>query len=79
MKKIRVSDLAHELQRRAVEIIYALTELGVTRVVTHSSRLEAEEADKVREHFKLKPREPKVDHVTLGLVKSIAARFGEEI
>jgi len=75
--------LAHELRCKANEILNALPGLGVkyTGTITHNTRLEAEDADKVRKHFAANPdlAEPKVDSVTLGRAKSIAAQFGEEI
>jgi hypothetical protein len=79
--KIRMNELAYELKCKAKEIIDILPGLGVTEPKTHSSSLTYEVAQKVRAHFAANPtaREPKVDSKTLGLVKSIAARFGEEI
>jgi hypothetical protein len=83
MKKTRVSELAHELRCKAREILQTLPGLGIkyTGAITHNTRLEAGDADKVRRHFAANPtlREPRVDHVTLGRAKSIADQFGEEI
>ena len=81
--RIRVSELAHELRCKAVEILAVLPGLGIKRtsLITHSTSIQAEEADKVHDHFAANPhlREPMVDHVTLGRAKSIAACFGEII
>jgi translation initiation factor IF-2 len=79
--KIRMNELAHELKCKANDILAILPSLGVTERKSHSSSLTFEVAQKVRAHFAANPtaREPKVDSKTLGLVKSIAARFGEEI
>jgi len=81
--KVRVSQLAGELRCKANEILEALPGLGVTRpkALTHNSRLEAQEADKVRAHFTANPdlKESKVDSVTLGRAKAVAHQFGEEI
>ena len=76
--KIRVNDLARELHCKSKMILVALPELGITRVVTHSGALEPEEAAKVRAHFGT-PQPRRTGNATLGLAKSIAARFGEEI
>ena len=81
--KIRISELAHELRCKANEVLASLPGLGIVypNAITHNTRVEAEEADKVRAHFKANPdlAEPKVDSATLGRAKSIAAMFGEEI
>ncbi len=81
--KIRVSELAYELRCKAREILIVLPGLGVeyTGAITHNTRLEAEDADKVRQYFASNPHlaEPKIDAVSLGIMKSIAGRFGEEI
>ena len=81
--KIRVSQLAGELRCKANDILNALPGLGIKHheAITHNTRLEAGEVDAVRKHFAANPlaKEEKVDHVTHGLAKSIAARFGEEI
>jgi hypothetical protein len=75
--KIRVNDLARELQTKAKAIIGILPEIGVSREtpITTSTELLPEEAAKVRSYLMSR----KTDPVTLGLAKSIAARFGEEI
>lgn len=77
--KIRVNDLARELQTKSKAILIVLPELGITRVVTHSGALELEEATKVRAYFGRELSAPRRTGNTLGLAKSIAARFGEEI
>jgi hypothetical protein len=76
--KIRVNDLARELHTKSKAILDVLPELGITRVVTHSGALEPEEVTKVRAHFAT-PQPRMTGNATLGLAKSIAARFGEEI
>lgn len=81
--KTRVSELAHELRCKANEILETLSGLGITRTgnISHSTSLLADEAEKVRSHFIANPtlREPKVDAVTLGRAKSVAAQYGEVI
>jgi len=49
MSKVRINDLARELEVKSKSILDALTAVGVTTVKTHSSSIEFDEADKVRE------------------------------
>ncbi len=51
MSKVRINDLARELEIKPRAIIDLLPEIGVEGVKTHSSSLEADEAEKVRAHF----------------------------
>jgi translation initiation factor IF-2 len=51
MSKIRINDLARELEVKSKAILDALEEVGVTEKKTHSSSLEDHEAEKVRAHF----------------------------
>ncbi|MGC2248024.1 MAG: translation initiation factor IF-2 [Terriglobales bacterium] len=50
--KIRINDLARELEVKSKEILDALTVVGVTEKKTHSSSLEEHEADLVRKHLR---------------------------
>jgi len=52
MSKIRINDLARELEVKSKAILDVLTEVGVTEKKTHSSSLEDHEAVKVRAHFR---------------------------
>src|ERR1700758_5251031 len=52
MSKIRINDLARELEVKSKAILDVLTEVGVTEKKTHSSSLEEHEAEKVRAHFR---------------------------
>jgi translation initiation factor IF-2 len=52
MSKIRINDLARELEVKSKAILDALTAVGVTEKKTHSSSLEENEADKVRRHLR---------------------------
>src|SRR3974390_957594 len=52
MSKIRINDLARELEVKSKAILDVLTEVGVTEKKTHSSSLEDFEAEKVRGHFR---------------------------
>ena len=58
MSKARINDLARELEVKPRAILDILPELGVTEAKTHSSSLEAEEADRVRTHFGHTPSRP---------------------
>jgi translation initiation factor IF-2 len=48
MSKIRINDLARELEVKSKTILDVLPEIGVTEKKTHSSSLEEHEAEKVR-------------------------------
>src|SRR6476646_1182867 len=52
MSKIRINDLARELEVKSKAILDVLTEVGVTEKKTHSSSLEEHEAEKVRAHIR---------------------------
>jgi translation initiation factor IF-2 len=51
MSKVRINDLAREMEVKSRQILDVLAELGLAEGKTHSSSLEADEADRVREHF----------------------------
>ena len=51
MSKVRINDLAKELEVKSRAILDVLPELGVSSGKTHSSSLELDEAEKVRAHF----------------------------
>src|SRR5580704_9687983 len=51
MSKVRINDLARELEVKSRAILDALTAVGVTEKKTHSSSLEGDEAERVRQHF----------------------------
>ena len=52
--KIRINDLARELEVKAKVILDILPEVGVTEKKTHSSSIEEDEAVLVRKHFSAK-------------------------
>ncbi len=52
MSKVRINDLARELEVKSRAILDVLTLVGVTEKKTHSSSLEEHEAEKVRAHFR---------------------------
>ena len=51
MNKVRINDLARELEVKSRSILDALTAVGVTEKKTHSSSIEDDEAEKVRGYF----------------------------
>jgi translation initiation factor IF-2 len=52
MSKIRINDLARELEVKSKAILDSLVVAGITEKKTHSSSLETDEAAKVRAYFK---------------------------
>jgi len=52
MSKVRINDLARELEVKSKAILDVLSDVGVTEKKTHSSSLEEHEAEKVRQHFR---------------------------
>ena len=52
MSKIRINDLARELEVKSKTILDTLPEIGVTEKKTHSSSLEDHEAEKVRAYLR---------------------------
>lgn len=51
-QKIRINDLARELEVKSRSILDVLPLVGVTEKKTHSSSIEVDEAERVRAHFK---------------------------
>ena len=51
MSKVRINDLARELEVKSRQILDMLAELGLGAGKTHSSSLEEDEAEKVRAQF----------------------------
>src|SRR5271166_3160860 len=51
MQKIRINDLARELEVKSKEILDVPTKVGVTEKKTHSSSIEADEAERVKKYF----------------------------
>ncbi len=71
MSKVRINDLAKELEVKSRAILDVLPELGISGGKTHSSSLEADEADKVR------ARLAQQGHQTHHASGSAAGRHGE--
>jgi len=55
MSKVRINDLARELEVKSKAILDTLPIVGVTEKKTHSSSLEEHEAEKVRAHLRSSP------------------------
>ena len=51
MSKVRINDLARELEVKSRAILDVLPKVGVTEKKTHSSSIESDEAERVRKHF----------------------------
>ncbi|MDR3748212.1 MAG: translation initiation factor IF-2 [Acidobacteriota bacterium] len=51
MQKIRINDLARELEVKSKAILDVLIKVGVTEKKTHSSSIEVDEAEKVKKYF----------------------------
>ena len=58
MGKIRINELARELEVKPARLLEMLPEFGVTDKKTHSSSLEDDLADRLRRHFGFLPPEP---------------------
>src|ERR1700736_443038 len=56
MSKVRINDLARELEVKSKQILDALGALGLADGKTHSSSIEAGEAEKVRAHIEGRSR-----------------------
>src|ERR1700687_828109 len=72
MSKIRINDLARELEVKSKEILDVLATVGVTEKKTHSSSLEDHEAELVRRHLGGR------SEVSPGSAKTSRAAHGEE-
>jgi len=51
MSKIRINDLARELEVKSKAILDVLVKVGVTEKKTHSSSIEVDEAERVKQYF----------------------------
>ncbi len=58
MGKIRINELARELEVKPNRLLELLPEFGVTEKKTHSSSVEEDVAHRLRQHFGLLPPEP---------------------
>ncbi|MGA8042116.1 MAG: translation initiation factor IF-2 N-terminal domain-containing protein, partial [Terracidiphilus sp.] len=51
MSKVRINDLAREMEVKSKQVLDVLAELGLGAGKTHSSSIEEHEAEKVRAYF----------------------------
>src|SRR5882672_1473918 len=51
MSKIRINELARQLEVKSREVIDKLHELGIAEKVTHSSSIDDDMADKLRRYY----------------------------
>ncbi len=58
MEKIRINDLARELEVKSKAILDVLPLVGVTEKKTHSSSISVEEAERVRAHVRAETQKP---------------------
>jgi len=49
--KVRINDLARELEVKSKEILEVLPKIGITEKKTHSSSIEEDEAERVKKYF----------------------------
>ncbi len=68
--KIRINDLARELEVKSKSVLDYLHELGYTDKKSHSSAIEGDVADKVREHFQQLAEREHAPEQTPGAEKS---------
>src|SRR5579871_1730386 len=55
MSKIRINELARQLEVKSREVIDKLHELGIAERVTHSSSIDEDVADKLRRYYRGEP------------------------
>src|ERR1700679_4129925 len=51
MSKIRINELARQLEVKSREVIDKLHDLGITEALTHSSSIDDDNAEKLRRYF----------------------------
>src|SRR5580698_4998114 len=75
MKKIRINELARELEVKAHEILDRLPELGVTEKKTHSSSIDEDVAIKLRRlyGFDVPDLEPDTEPETAAMEETLEA------
>ncbi|HWF10423.1 MAG TPA: translation initiation factor IF-2 N-terminal domain-containing protein, partial [Bryobacteraceae bacterium] len=58
MSKIRINELARQLEVKSREVIDKLHELGIAEKVTHSSSIDEDKADQLRRYYNGEPLTP---------------------
>ena len=74
MSKVRINDLAREMEVKSRQILDVLAELGLAAGKTHSSSMETHEAEKVRAHFERGTRAPGKQQLLLALRRPLRPR-----
>src|ERR1700683_1268848 len=59
MSKIRINELARQLEVKSREVIDKLHELGIAEKVTHSSSIDEDKADQLRRYYRGESYAPK--------------------
>src|SRR6185437_1019483 len=75
MSKVRINDLARELEVKSKSILDALPEIGVTEKKTHSSSLEEHEAEKVRVYLRVESASSKSARPSRGEAEGIKPKI----
>src|SRR6185437_11281267 len=90
MSKIRINELARQLEVKSREVIDKLHELGITEALTHSSSIDDDNAERLRRYFggdtsvieaakAAKPAEKPAPAETPGQVKTKPATEGKPV
>jgi len=58
MSKIRINELARQLEVKSSEVIEKLHELGIAEKITHSSSIDEDKAEQVRRYYRGEPISP---------------------
>ena len=74
MSRIRINELARELEVKPSVILKVLPSVGITNKKTHSSSIEQEEADKVRRKLRQPQEEPLKEEAEKPLKEAPAAK-----
>ena len=62
MSKIRINELARQLEVKSREVIDKLHELGIAEKVTHSSSIDEDKADQLRRYYSGESHAPRPHH-----------------
>jgi translation initiation factor IF-2 len=71
--KIRINDLARELEVKSKSVLDYMHEIGLTDIKSHSSAVESDVADRVREHFRQVANEEEETRASVKAVETSTA------
>jgi translation initiation factor IF-2 len=74
MSKIRINDLARELEVKSKSIVDYLPEVGITDKRSHSSALDDDQAEQVRAHFRILADQPETPQTEPDKAASVAPK-----